>query len=423
MNNLKLFAHFTKGSFFAVIRGSTGYYVWLLVLGILIALGVATYGYQLANGLITSNMRDQVSWGFYIGNFAFLVGVAAAAVVLVVPAYVYNWGPIREVVLIGELLSVAAIIMCMLFVTVDLGRPEFVWHLMPIVGTPNFPHSLLTWDILVLNLYFLLNWFVVTYILFKAFTGKKYNPHIVLPIIFLSIPFAIGIHTVTAFLFTGLKTRAFWHTALLAPRFIAGAFCSGPALIFVIFRVLRKVGRIKISNAALFKIGELLAYAMALNLFLVGTEVFTEFYAPTSHSIHARYQWFGIHGSSSMAIYTWTAFCLNVLALIIFMVPKFRFNLPLLTVGCVFSFCGIFIEKGMGLLLPGLTPDTLGEVYDYTPSASELLIGIGIWSVGALLFTLMVRVANAITVGDLRMTETWTGGPGASDYPHQKIGG
>ena len=402
IHNLKVFAHFVRGSLLAVASGSRGYYIWLLALGILIALGAAAYGNQLTHGLITSHMRDQVSWGFYIGNFAFLVGVAAAAVVLVVPAYVYNWGPIRDVVLIGELASVAAIVMCMLFVTVDLGRPEYVWHLMPFVGTPNFPHSLLTWDILVLNLYFLLNWFVVTYILFMAFKGRKYNPRILLPIIFLSIPFAIGIHTVTAFLFTGLKSRAFWHTALLAPRFIAGAFCSGPALIFLIFRLLRKFGRMEISDTALFKIGELLAYAMAINLFFVGTEVFTEFYAQTAHTVHARYQWFGLHGMSSIAIYTWAALCFNVLALIIFMVPKFRLNMNILTLGCVFSFSGIYIEKGMGLLLPGFTPDALGEIYEYTPSLNEVMVGIGIWAVGALLFTWMARVAIAITAGDLR---------------------
>jgi len=403
MDNLKLFAHFTRGSLLAVVRGSTGYYVWLLALGALVAVGSVAYGNQLQTGLITSNMRDQVSWGFYIGNFAFLVGVAAAAVVLVVPAYVYHWGPIRDVVLIGELLSVAAIIMCMLFVTVDLGRPEFVWHLLPVVGTPNFPHSLLTWDILVLNLYFLLNWFVVTYILFAAFRGRKYNPRILLPIVFLSIPFAIGIHTVTAFLFMGLKSRAFWHTALLAPRFIASAFCSGPALIFLIFRILRKFGRMEIPEAALFKIGELLAYAMALNLFFVGAEVFTEFYAQTSHTVHARFQWFGIHGDSNVAAYTWSALGFNVLALIIFIVPKFRLHLNLLTIGCVFSFSGIFIEKGMGLLLPGFIPDELGEIYRYTPSLNEISVGIGIWAIGALLFTWMVRVAIAITTGKLRL--------------------
>jgi molybdopterin-containing oxidoreductase family membrane subunit len=236
-----------------------------------------------------------------------------------------------------------------------------------------------------------------------AFTDRKYNPRIVLPIIFLSIPFAIGIHTVTAFLFTGLKSRPFWHTALLAPRFIASAFCSGPALIFLIFRVLRRVGGMKIADAALFKIGELLAYAMALNLFFVGTEVFTDFYAQTSHSIHARFQWFGIHGESSIAAYTWAALGFNAVALIIFIVPYFRHRLSLLTLGCVLSFCGIFIEKGMGLLLPGFTPDALGEIYEYAPSMNEVLVGIGIWAVGALLFTLMVRVAIAITQGKLQV--------------------
>jgi molybdopterin-containing oxidoreductase family membrane subunit len=273
------------------------------------------------------------------------------------------------------------------------------------VGTPNFPHSLLSWDILVLNLYFLINWFIVTYILFMSFTGRKYNPKVVMPIIFLSIPFAIGIHTVTAFLFMGLKARPFWHTAILAPRFIAGAFCSGPALIFLVFLVLRRVGKMKITNEALLKIGELLAYAMAINLFLVGVEVFTEFYGRTEHSIHARFQWFGIHGQASMAIYTWTALACNVTALIIFMVPALRCRLPILAVGCVLSFSGVFIEKGMGLLLPGLTPDVLGEVYAYAPTLNEVLVGVGIWAIGALLFTLMVKVAGAITAGEFRQAD------------------
>jgi molybdopterin-containing oxidoreductase family membrane subunit len=405
MQNARFFLDFIKGSALVVCRGRTGYFAWLALLGVLIAVGLVAYGNQITYGLVTTGMRDQVSWGFYIGNFAFLVGVAAAAVVLVVPAYVYNWGPLRDVVLIGELLSVAAIIMCMLFVTVDVGRPEFIWHLMPGVGTPNFPHSLLSWDILVLNLYFLINWFIVTYILFMSFTGRKYNPKVVMPIIFLSIPFAIGIHTVTAFLFMGLKARPFWHTAILAPRFIAGAFCSGPALIFLVFLVLRRVGKMKITNEALLKIGELLAYAMAINLFLVGVEVFTEFYGRTEHSIHARFQWFGIHGQASMAIYTWTALACNVTALIIFMVPALRCRLPILAVGCVLSFSGVFIEKGMGLLLPGLTPDVLGEVYAYAPTLNEVLVGVGIWAIGALLFTLMVKVAGAITAGEFRQAD------------------
>jgi len=402
MDTLRLFSQFVRGSIRVVAHGGAGYYIWLAVLGVVMAAGLFAYGNQALNGLITSNMRDQVSWGFYIGNFAFLVGVAAAAVVLVIPAYVYNWGPIRDVVLVGELLSVAAIVMCMLFVVVDLGRPEFVWHLMPGFGTPNFPHSLLTWDILVLNCYFLINWFIVTHILFMAFTGRDYNHRLVLPIIFLSIPFAIGIHTVTAFLFMGLEGRPYWHTALLAPRFLAGAFCSGPSLTLVVFLVLRRIGKLSITDAALLKIGELLAYAMAVNLFFVGTEVFTEFYGETAHTVHARFQWFGIDGQSTLATYSWLALAMNATALVIFVAPSLRNRMPLLAAACVLAFGGVFIEKGMGLILPGLTPDALGEVYAYGPSSTEVVVGLGIWAFGAFLFTLMTKVASAITSGSLR---------------------
>jgi molybdopterin-containing oxidoreductase family membrane subunit len=55
----------------------------------------------------------------------------------------------------------------------------------------------------------------------------------------------------------------------------------------------------------------------------------------------------------------------------------------------------------MGLILPGLTPDVLGEVYRYVPSVNEMLVGGGIWGIGALLFTFMVKVANAVTSGEL----------------------
>jgi molybdopterin-containing oxidoreductase family membrane subunit len=305
-------------------------------------------------------------------------------------------------VLIAELLSVAALVMCILFVTVDVGRPELLWHLAPGVGTPNFPYSMLVWDILVLNAYFLVNYFIVTYLLFKAFTGQKYNPSFIMPVIFLSIPLAIGIHSVTAMLFMGLKSRAFWHTAILAPRFLSSAFCSGPALLVLIFQVLRRHGKIEIPNTALFKVGELLAYAMAVNLFFVGIEVFTEFYGETAHSIHARFQWFGIHGSSDIAVWTWLALASNSVAFMIFLAPSLRYRLPILSVGCVLAIVGAYIEKGMGLLLPGMTPGVLGDIYHYTPSLNEVMVAGGIWGIGVLLFTLMVKVAMEIAAGKMR---------------------
>lgn len=400
MENLNLLRSFVTGSVSVVIRGSRGYFAWMGFCLVAIAVGLDAYANQADLGLITSNMRDELSWGFYIGNFAYLVGVAAAAVVLVIPAYVYEWRPIKEVVLLGELLALAAIVMCILFVIVDLGRPERVWHLIPLIGTPNYPYSILVWDILALNAYFLINFFIVTYLLFHAYSGRPYNPRFLLPLIFLSIPLAIGIHTVTAFLFMGLKARPFWNTAILAPRFIAGAFCSGPALLVLVFQIVRRTGKISISDEALHKIGELLAYAMAVNLFLVGVEVFTEFYPSSAHVIHAQFQWFGVDGLTGIAVYTWLALSLNVAAFVIFVMPDLRRRLLYLNVACAFAAGGVFIEKGMGLLLPGMTPGVLGDVYAYEPSLNEVLVSVGVWGVGALLFTLMAKVTLAINAGE-----------------------
>ena len=157
----------------------------------------------------------------------------------------------------------------------------------------------------------------------------------------------------------------------------------------------------EISDAALYKIGELLAYAMAVNLFFLGAEVFAEFYSPTAHSVHAYLQWFGGHGTT-IAVYSWVALVLNVSALIIFMVPALRHRLGLLSAGCCFAVGGVFVEKGMGLLLPGMTPDAMGEIYVYGPSMIEITVGVGIWAGGALLFTLMVKVATAVYAGEMR---------------------
>lgn len=401
MDALIQFVRFVQGSVAIVLRGRREYWAWLALLLGVIATGFAAYTNQLTNGLIVSNMRDPLSWGFYIGNFAFLVGVAAAAVVLVIPAYVYHWRPIQEVVLLGEILAISAIIMCMLFVAVDVGRPDRLWHLFPGVGTPNFPSSLLVWDIFVLNAYFAVNYFVVTYLVYKSYMGQPYRPEFVYPIVFLSIPLAIGIHTVTAFLFMGLKSRPFWNTAILAPRFLASAFCSGPALIIIVFRVLRAVSPTPISDAALRKIGELLGYAMAANLFFLGCEVFKEFYSASAHTIHAEFQWFGLH-EHGIAVYTWLALLCNTVAFLIFWISRLRDRINVLSVGCVLAVAGVFIEKGLGLLLPGLTPDMLGEVYRYAPSLNEVLVAAGVWGIGALCFTLMVKVAMAITEGEFR---------------------
>ena len=283
-----------------VIVGNRYYYAWLAFLGLLIFIGATSYITQLHKGLIVTAMRDQVSWGFYISNFTFLVGVAAAAVLLVVPAYVYNFKPIKEIVLFGELLAVSAITMCILFILIDMGRIDRLWHVIPFVGRMNFPSSLLAWDIIVLNGYLAINLFISFYALYKMAHSKEYNLQIIKPLIILSIPWAVSIHTVTAFLFNGLSARPFWNASILAPRFLASAFCSGPAVMMIIFQIVRKASRIEIDNKAIFKIAELVAYAMGINLFLLAAEFFKEFYSGSIHLAPMKYLYFGLHGHNAL---------------------------------------------------------------------------------------------------------------------------
>src|SRR6266542_6699867 len=156
---------FLRGCVRQVLQGGRGYKAWVAFLVATIVVGGLAYAQQVRYGLIATNMRDAVSWAFYIGNFTFLVGVAAAAVLLVIPAYVYHWKRLKEVVVLGELLAISALVMCLLFILVDMGRPDRFLHIMPLLETPNFPRSLLTWDALVLNGYLLVNLVLVSYLL------------------------------------------------------------------------------------------------------------------------------------------------------------------------------------------------------------------------------------------------------------------
>ena len=406
METYRLFTRFLAGSLREILRGGLLYWTWVLALLAMVVLAFWTYLSQLEQGLITTSMRDQVSWAFYIGNFTFLVGVAAAAVLLVIPAYVYHWKPIKEVVILGELLAISSLVMCGLFVLVDVGRPERLWHLIPGLGHLNLPSSLLAWDVIVLNGYLLLNVVIVTYLLFTMFVGRQPRTRVFTPLVLLSIPCAIGIHTVTAFLYNGVPARPFWNSAILAPRFLASAFCSGPAVLLILMQLLRRFTRFEIKDEAIWKVAELMAYAMFVNLFLLGAEVFKEYYSSTEHLIHMRYMFTGVAGKTSIVPFMWFSVIASLAAFALFLIPGTRRNPLTLNLGCILIWLGVYIEKGMGLVIPGLTPDTLGEIYEYFPSRSEIVISVGIFSVGFLLFTFMVKVATPIMLGEFRTGTT-----------------
>lgn len=384
-----------------VVTGSKEYKAWMGFLSLLALVGIAFVFRQIDQGLIATNMRDDVSWGWYIANFTFLVGVAAAAVVLVIPYYIYDFKPIGEIVLIGEIMAVAAVSMCLMFIVLDMGSAERFWHLIPMIGIFNFPQSILTWDVVVLNMYLVLNLSLVIYALSKTYAGKSYKTKFIMPFIFFSVPAAISIHTVTAFLYLGAPARPFWNTAVLAPRFIASAFCSGPAFMLIIFQIIRKTTKLKIEDAALHKMAEIVTWCMAVNLFLLGSEVFKEMYSATAHIEPFNYLWNGLRGHNQLVPWIWTAVIVNSIAFLILIVPSIRKNFFMLNIACTFIFIGVYIEKGMGLIFPGFAPSTLGDIYDYMPNAMELWISLGVWAIGLLIFTVGAKICIAIKTGEI----------------------
>src|SRR5947208_8674363 len=222
-------------------HGDWRYYTWMGALAAFCLLGLNAYAKQFVHGLVVTGMSDEVSWGVYIANFTFLVGVAAAAVMMVIPVYIYDNEELHDLVIFGELLAVAAILMCLAFVTVDLGRPDRFWHLIPGIGQFNFPHSMLSWDVIVLNGYLFLNVYICGYLLYCRYQGRTPAKWFYVPFVFIAIGWAVSIHTVTAFLYVGLGGRPFWNSSIVGPRFLASAFTAGPALIILAMQVVRRV--------------------------------------------------------------------------------------------------------------------------------------------------------------------------------------
>ena len=403
MKEIKRFGQFIKDGVNVALHGKAIYHVWMAVLTLLMIIATYAYSVQINEGLSVTGMNDRISWGLYISNFTFLVGVAAAAVMLILPTYILKDMNFKQAVLIGEGLAVAALLMCLAFVVMDLGGPARAWHLIPVIGYFNFPSSMLAWDVIVLNGYLVLNISIPLYILYCHYKGKEPKKSIYLPGVFLSVFWAVGIHLVTAFLYAGLPSRPFWNSSLLGPRFLASAFAAGPALIILILEFIRKNTAFNIANKTIRKIAIIVTVAAQVNLIMLGSELFKEFYAPTHHSMSAQYLFFGLGEANSLVPWIWTGIIFNLIATVTLTFHFIRNNFKYLRIACGLLFVGIWIEKGLGLIVPGFIPGPWGKIVEYSPSWIEIAITVGVWAMGAFVFSVLAKIAISIETGKLRL--------------------
>lgn len=375
------------------LKGSRTYWTWVALLLVVIFIGGLCYLNQMEEGLGITGMSRDVSWGFYIAQFTFLVGVAASAVMVVLPYYMHDYKAFGKLTILGEFLAVGAVVMCMLFIMADLGQPQ---RGLNIILHPS-PNSVMFFDMVVLGGYLVIN-MVLSWVALNAERNElKPKGWWIKPLIYLSIPWAVSIHTVTAFLYCGLPGRSFWMTAILAPRFLASAFASGPALLILISMILRKFTKFDVGIKPIQKLAMIAAYAMVLNVFFFLLEVFTAMYSGIPHHHHHfTYLFGGLDGHSLLVPWMWLSQILAAISLVILIVPKYRHNESLLVGGCLTLFIAIWIDKGLGMVVTGFIPNQLGEVTEYWPTFQEMCITLGIYGIGILIITVLYKVALTV---------------------------
>lgn len=374
------------------LHGSKGYFIWVVVLLVVIVIGLGAYVNQLQNGLMLTGMSRDVSWGLYIAQFVFLVGIAASGVMVAIPYYLHHYKVYGKIVIIGEFMAVAAVLTAVLFVIVDLGQPMRVLNVI-LFPTPN---SMLFWDMLVLSSYLIVN-IVIGWTVLGAEKKGFPPPRWTKVLSYIAIPLAVGIHTVTAFLISGLGSREFWLTAIMAARFLASAFAAGPSLLIIVCLILKKTTTFSTPRKAIEGLAKTVCYAMIANVFFFLLEVFTAFYSNVpGHKATIEYLFVGLEGHAHLVPFMWVATVLAFVGITLLLIPKLRRTYKVLVPALLAVFFACMIDKGLGLVLGGFVPNPFEQVVEYTPNPNEVLVILGVYGIGLLVLTVLCKVAVGV---------------------------
>jgi Ni/Fe-hydrogenase subunit HybB-like protein len=356
------------------LKGNRAYWIWIASLFALIATGLSAYYQQRWFGLGVTGMGVDASWGIYTAQFTFLIGVAASSVLVVFLYYLLHQHEFAKTVIIALFMAASAALMSILFVVADMGKPD---RFLNLIFYPN-PRSLVFWDLLLLSGY-LATSIISGWAMLGAEKKGVPPPVWVKSVLYISIPLALFIYTVTAVLYAGLPDLNLWLTIMLAIRFTASACAAGCSLLIVVTLILKRTTGFDAGKKASEKLVTFAAYAGLANIFLLGLAFFT-----TSYS-NVPWMWFSV--------------ITGVVSIIILLVPALRKSQQLFVAACTTLVLSIWIDKSAGLMIGGgPVPVPLGSIAEYVPTSIEIFVALGIWSFGTLLLTALLKVVVAVKV-------------------------
>ena len=368
------------------------------VLGALTIAGICAWIYQLMGGLAVTGMNNGTSWGLYIACFMFFVGLSAGGLIVASSASVFHIAQYKKVALPAIICSTVCICLAGMFVLIDLGGVQRVWRLFT---GPNFT-SPLFWDVCVITCYLVIN---VLYLVFMC--SKKADARKVEIVSRFALPVAILVHSVTAWIF-GLQLSREWYSAIMAPLFVVSAMDSGLALLLLALAGLNKSGLFKTDTKLISNLAGLLATCIAIDGFMVGCEVLTMAYPGASAAEALAVMTTGV-----TAPFFWIEIVVGiVIPFLILVFAKNRQNMTLVNIASACVVLGVFCKRVWLLFTSFFMPNVFGApgiiggstaarssfgldgwavVGTYAPTWVELVVVVGVVSLGALAFIVLSR--------------------------------
>lgn len=374
---------------------------WSALLGLLVALGLGTWIYQLTQGLRVTGMRDVVSWGAYIVTFAFFVGLSAGGLIVASAAEVFGVQSLKPLSKLGVLTALASITCAGLMIIPDLGRPDRILNLVA------YPHwqSPLIWDVGIIATYFLFAAVDLT-VLHRRDTSPTGLAKTVRVLAYIGLPTAVLLHSITAWIFGLQIARTWWNTALMAPLFVTSAILSGTALVAVAAIAAQRFAHVRVPEQTWRVVSNLLVVSLFVDLFLVACDYITILWGNVPRERAALN--LILPGGSWQTVFWLEWIVGGVAPLVLLMTPRLRASRALVALAALLAMVGVYayrIELVVGGLVrpiiqlpPGIAKgsyqsDKSSFVYTggYHPTWVEIAIVVGMFALLAAFITVGYR--------------------------------